>query len=150
MELLTAGEWVLVGLVVIAVAFVALLVIRGRWLSRSGGMFECTLRLYLRERTTPWMLGSVRVRGETIEWFRSLSLSFGPAYYARRGDLRPGTQRTPGGEDNGQVYPGQVIVGFHDTRTDVSGEAAMAQDALTALQAWLEAGPPGRQYQGRG
>lgn len=65
-------------LLVLAVLLLALLAARRRWLSRSGGTFECSLRLRTAVPGAGWVLGVGRYNGGRLEWFRFFSFSVRP------------------------------------------------------------------------
>jgi hypothetical protein len=128
--------------VVTVVAPLLGLVLRRRWLGRSGGTFEASLRL----RSGPtasrgWSLGVGRYSGERLEWFRVFSVSLRPKRVYSRGELGVESRRTPSGAEAFALYSGHVVLGC---RTD-SGpiEIAMSDNASTGFLAWLEAAPPG-------
>ena len=59
----------------------------------------------------------------------------------RRDELRFVSQREPAGAEAFSLYAGHVVVTCATPVGDV--ELAMSPAALTGLQAWLEAAPPG-------
>jgi hypothetical protein len=135
-------------LAVLGVLSIAALVARRRWLSRSGGTFECSVRMNapssgarLAAGGRGWTLGLGRYSGDMLEWFRIFSFSLRPKYVFDR-SLRVGEQRTPEGAEAFSLQSGHLVVAvdLHDRR---SVEFAMSSSALTGLLAWVEAAPPG-------
>lgn len=145
-QLLGSAEILILALALLFVAPVTLLALRRRWLSRKGGMFDCSLRLI--PDSTPgagWALGVARYEGESLQWFRSFSLALRPRLEFIRGDLRVGAQRNP--------EPAETVVLQGDQRVvevvmrNRHWELSMSSDSLTGLLSWLEAAPPGTGYQ---
>jgi Protein of unknown function (DUF2550) len=146
------------------------IVLRRRWVSRSGGTFELSFRqppaghaLAVGRSlvqppgavepgavsTTPatasargWTLGIGRYSGDVLECFRIFSLSPRPRRRLDRGAVTYLGQRVPQGMEVHAIYAGHVIIACSTPRGLV--ELALAPDALTGLLAWLEASPPGR------
>ncbi len=118
---------------------------RRRWLSRSGGTFECSVRMRPSEpgHARGWTLGLGRYEDDVLEWFRIFSFSPRPKYRFGR-SLDVGQQRVPTGAEAFALYSGHLVVpvGLADGRT---AEMAMSEGALTGFLAWLEAAPPGHQ-----
>ena len=134
---------------VLAVIVVPLIFLFGRrrWLSRSGGTFECSVRVA--GGATPgatslsrgWTLGLGRYAGENLEWFRIFSFSPRPGHVFSR-SMQVRGRRTPHGAEAFSMYAGHVVteVALDDDRTV---ELAMSESALTGFMAWVEAAPPG-------
>jgi hypothetical protein len=142
-------QWVVdsVGVLLLLVLLYALcLVIRRRWIARSGGTFDLSLRDHHRARTEKvgrgWVLGVGRYSGDALEFFRIFSVSPRAMRVLERGDLQYQGQRSAIGPEAHALYAGHVIVVLE--RTDGPVELAMAEDALTGFRAWLESAPPGR------
>ena len=122
--------------------FVALIV-RRRWLSRSGGTFEASIRVRSTKSGRGWVLGLGRYTGARLEWFRALWLSPRPKESFARVDLEVvGCFRTPFGSEAFALYSGHVVIECRTPAGQV--ELAMSEDSLTGLLSWLEAGPSGR------
>jgi len=51
-----------------------LLVIRRRWIARSGGTLEFSIRVRSSRVGRGWVLGVARYNGDVLEWFRVFSL----------------------------------------------------------------------------
>jgi hypothetical protein len=121
---------------------VAALIVRRRWLSRSGGTFEASIRVRPTKAGRGWVLGLGRYTGGELEWFRVFSLSPRPKESFSRVDLEVVGRRTPAGSEAFALYAGHVVI---ECRTPAGAvELAMSEDSLTGLLSWLEAGPPGR------
>ena len=164
-------QWVadVVGAALLLVLLFGLgIVLRRRWVSRSGGTFELSFRqpppghppvvrqppahagaaqsgtVSTQAATSArgWTLGIGRYSGDVLECFRIFSLSPRPRRRLERGTVTYLGQRTPQGMEVHAIYAGHVIIACSTPRGPV--ELALAPDALTGLLAWLEAAPPGR------
>jgi hypothetical protein len=140
-------EAILDGLAVLAVlllvGFLALFV-RRRWLGRSGGVFECSIRTKApKNPTSPrgWKLGVGRYTGNQLEWFRIFSFSPRPRYVLGRGAQVTG-RRTPPGAEAFSLSQGHSVIEVAP-EPGVVIELAMSERALTGFLAWTEAAPPG-------
>ena len=128
-------------LLVLAVLLLALLAARRRWLSRSGGTFECSLRLRTAVPGAGWVLGVGRYNGGRLEWFRFFSFSVRPRQTFPRGRVRVVDTREPDPVEAVSLTAESRILALEvgpQTR-----ELAMSQDSVVGLLAWLEAAPPG-------
>ncbi|MGJ3509134.1 DUF2550 domain-containing protein [Enemella sp. A6] len=144
-------EWF--GVVLIGV-FVALIVIatplvwlfaRRRWLSRSGGLFDCAVRSVDAAASPDWVLAAARYSGEDLEIFRIFSLSFRPKWQFRRRLIEIVGQREPDATEAVVLFEGQ-----HIARLQIEGQEwdiALDPQSLTGLMSWLEAAPPGPAHQ---
>jgi len=128
-------------LLVLGVLLLVLLAARRRWLARSGGTFECSLRL---RTTTPgagWVLGVGRYHGGCLEWFRFFSFAVRPRETFPRGRVRVVDTREPDPVEAVSLTADSRILALEvgpQTR-----ELAMSPDSVVGLLAWLEAAPPG-------
>lgn len=128
-------------LLVLAVLLLLLLAGRRRWLSRSGGTFECSLRLRTSTPGAGWVLGVGRYNGGRLEWFRFFSFSVRPRHTFPRGEVRVVETRDPD--------PVEAVSLTADSRVlalevgSQTRELAMSEDSVLGLLAWLEAAPPG-------
>ncbi len=118
------------------------LVVRRRWISRSGGTFEVSVRVRSTKAGRGWILGVGRYSGELLEWFRVFSLAPRPKLVFRRWELEYVGRRDPAGAESYSLYTGHIIVSCR-TPTGLL-EVAMSPDALTGFLSWLEAAPPGQ------
>lgn len=114
---------------------------RRRWLTRSGGSFDCALRRVGSE-AAPWQLGMARYHGEYLEWFRVFSLGFRPRYRMRRTTMT--VHQTRAAEPQDQLFGGEHVltVEFGRDPRQRTVELAMDQDSGTGMLSWLEAAPP--------
>lgn len=131
-------------LVLLPFLLVVLLVVRRRLISREGGTFELSLRDADRGTAGDgrgWVLGLGRYRDDSLEWYRIFSPLPIPKRTWRRGELVLRSHREPSQAERYAVYEGSVVVVCRTPAGDI--ELAMAPRALTGLQSWLEAGPPG-------
>jgi hypothetical protein len=142
------GWWPVIDVVLLVVVLLAPLVWllgRRRWLTRQGGLFDCSLRRRGR-RAGGWVLGVARYTGEYLEWFPVFSLSFRPGMRVYRSDAHVSAQRRPEYDEVASLYDGSEIVTLC-----VAGagecEVAMSRSSLTGLMSWLESAPPGIRYQ---
>lgn len=125
-----------------------LLVVRRRVIARNGGTFELSVRIGARGRQPQagrgWVLGIGRYYEEHLEWFRIFSPAPRPRFSWARTDLTITGQRDPEGPEAFALYGGHRIV---ECRTpDGTVELAMSVSALTGFSAWLEAAPPGTDW----
>lgn len=146
MDWLGITELVALTLVVLLLVPVVFLSGRRRWLSRQGGLFDCSLRLSTSTPGTGWVLGVARYSGDNLEWFRAFSLSLRPRLIFPRSQSRAGVQREPDPIESVLLYDDQRIVRL-ELADGQSWELAMAVASLTGLLSWLESAPPGSHYQ---
>ena len=147
---MSAWQWLLdsAGVVLLVViGYGLLLVVRRRVLSRHGGTFELSVRVRSSQAGRGWVLGLGRYRGDRLEWFRIFSPSPRPRLAWDRQDLRIAGQREPDGQEAFALYGGHVVVECTTPRGPV--ELAMSPSALTGFSSWLEAGPPGADWDRR-
>jgi len=132
----------------LALCYGALLVVRRRLLSRHGGTFELSVRTSARIRASQagrgWILGIGRYQGERLEWFRVFSPSPRPRHSWLRSHLEIVGQREPSGPEQFALYGGHLVVECRTPHGSV--ELAMSQSALTGFSSWLESGPPGSDW----
>lgn len=140
-------EWLLDvcgALLLLIVLYGAGLIVRRRLLSRHGGTFELSHRASPDRPDRGWVLGLGRYSGETLEWFRVFSLSPRPKHSWRRDELEYDGQRHPLGAEQASLYPDHLVIRCQ--APDGVVELAMSVSSLTGLQAWLEAMPPGTDW----
>jgi hypothetical protein len=125
-----------------------LLVIRRRVLARAGGPYELSARIGRRGRQPQagrgWVLGLGRYRDDELEWFRIFSPSPRPRRSWWRSQLEITGQREPSGAEAFALYGGHVVVECSTPSGPL--ELAMSRSALTGFSSWLEAGPPGTDW----
>ncbi len=133
---------VAVGVAVLVALVVGVLVARRRFLSRSSGTFECSLRTTTARLGKGWVLGLARYEADRIEWFRVFDLSPRPRRVMQRSDLHVQERRYPTGPEVYAVMNGSVVVRCSYDRKPL--ELAMSDQAYTGFASWLEAAPPGQ------
>jgi hypothetical protein len=133
---------VIAALVVLVLVGLVLLALRRRFLTRSGGTFDCSLRLRAGGHGKGWALGIGRYAGDSLEWYRVFSYAARPREVLARRDLEILDRRAPVGPEVFSLLAGAVVVMCRDN--DRSVEFAMSPDALTGFLAWLESAPPGQ------
>lgn len=134
-------------LLVLFLAYGIALIVRRRVLSRHGGTFELSYRVRSERAGRGWLLGLGRYSGETLEWFRIFSLSPRPKATWTRSDLVYDGRRAPEGAEEMSLYPEHLVIEL--TSRDAALELAMSPASLTGFQAWLEARPPGTDWDQR-
>jgi len=127
------------------VVYGAGLMARRRFLARHGGTFELSHRLRDTEDGRGWALGMGRYSGERLEWFRIFSPSPRPRVIWEREALSYDGRREPLGVEQASLYPDHVVIRCQTVRGGVV-ELAMSEASLTGFQAWLEARPPGTDW----
>jgi hypothetical protein len=148
---MSAWQWLLDSagvLLLVVIGYGLLLVVRRRVLSRHGGTFELSVRVRSSQAGRGWVLGLGRYREEQLEWFRIFSPSPRPRRTWQRSHLQITGQREPSGAEAFALYGGHVVVECRTPRGPV--ELAMSSSALTGFSSWLEAGPPGSDWDQRG
>ncbi|GAC1530535.1 MAG: DUF2550 domain-containing protein [Marmoricola sp.] len=117
-----------------------LLVVRRRWIQRSGGTFELSWRRRSGADGRGWVLGIGRYSHDELQWFRIFSPSPRPRETLRRDNLRYLGVRVPGPDEAAALYPDNVVVRCAAEAREF--EISMSSRALVGFQAWLEAAPP--------
>ena len=144
---MTWWEWLLDAcgaLLLLCVLYGAGLIVRRRLLSRDGGTFELSHRYRMDTPERGWVLGLGRYSGETLEWFRVFTLSRRPKRSWRRDELKYDGRREPLGTEQASLYPDHLVIRCQSPQGPV--ELAMSMSSLTGFQAWLEARPPGTDW----
>jgi Protein of unknown function (DUF2550) len=138
---LDAG-WLLVVVLVIAVACATGIAARRSLIERGGGSVECGLR---RARDRRWRLGLAAYWPDELRWYPVFGLGLRPGEVFARSTLTVVSRRPADPVEMTSVGVGTVVVEC-DTGHGAAGrvELALSADALTGFLAWLEAGPPGR------
>lgn len=143
-------EWLIdtAGVVLLlALGYGAGLIVRRRLLSRHGGTFEMSHRIRRGRTGRGWVLGLGRYSGERLEWFRIFTLSRRPKAAWDRTELAYRTHRDPEGDELTSLFPDHLIIVCDSPEGEV--ELAMSASSLTGFQAWLEAQPPGADWDRR-
>jgi Protein of unknown function (DUF2550) len=126
----------LVLVVVLAALVVVAFLIRRRLLLTGLG----AVTMWLRPAGSPrWAVGVAWYGGDTLLWYRALSLSVRPQQRLCRADFRIDGRRQAGRED--VVLPAEVVV--LECRTDAGPqELAMEGSTVTGFLSWVESAPP--------
>ena len=103
-------EWVALALVLVLLVPVVFLGVRRRWLSRQGGLFDCSVRLSSKSPGSGWALGVARYSGDNLEWFRVFSIALRPRLIFPRSQARAGAQRDPDPIESVFLYDEQRIL----------------------------------------
>lgn len=143
-------QWLLdiVGVILLlALLYGIALIVRRRLLARHGGTFELSCRLHAERTGRGWLLGIGRYSGQSLEWFRIFSLSPRPKRVWARDHLSYSGRRRPEGAEELSLYGGHVVASCR--YLDQPLELAMSEASLTGFQSWLEAGPPGTDWNRR-
>ena len=131
-------------LLLVFLCYVIALVARRRLLSRHGGTFELSHRVRSERAGRGWLLGIGRYSGERLEWFRIFSLSPRPKRTWDRSQLSFLERREPAGPEEHALYPDHLVVELGSR--DGVVELAMSPASFTGFQSWLEARPPGADW----
>lgn len=131
-------------LLLLGASYGFLLVVRRRLIARNGGTFELSVRVRSTRAGRGWVLGLGRYHAEDLEWFRIFSPSPWPRRRWARADLRIVSQREPSDPESFALYSGHRIVECATPQGTVS--LAMSPSAVTGFSAWLEAAPPGTDW----
>ncbi len=145
MEILGIAEWAALVIAVVLLVPMVFLAVRRRWLSRQGGLFDCSLRLSTKTPGAGWALGVARYSGDNLEWFRVFSPSLRPRLIFPRSVSHAGAQRDPDAIESVALTFEQRIL-MMEVDDGQSWELAMSTASLTGLLSWLESSPPGARY----
>ncbi|MFL6107409.1 MAG: DUF2550 domain-containing protein [Marmoricola sp.] len=140
-------QWLLdsAGVLLLAVVgYGLLLVVRRRVLARNGGTFELSVRVRSQVAGRGWVLGLGRYHGDQLQWFRVFSPWPRPRLCWARVDLEITGQREPTEPESFALYSGHRIVECRTPSGPV--DLAMSPSAVTGFSAWLEAAPPGTDW----
>jgi Protein of unknown function (DUF2550) len=143
------AAWFFAAFLVLLVLAAAGIAARRFLLERTGANVECGLR---KDRGT-WRLGVASYRMEELCWFGVFGISIRPEETFPRRDLAVVSRRPPTEDEISILGPDRIVVECQLGDTPPAGpvepagppgvELALAEPALTALLAWLEAAPPG-------
>jgi hypothetical protein len=131
-------------LLVLPLLYGVALIVRRRLIARNGGTFELSYRMRTAHPGRGWLLGLGRYSGDTLEWFRIFSLSPRPRMSWSRQHMTYSGRRELVGAEEMSLYAGHVVVCC--STPDGPFEIAMSEASLTGFQAWIEAGPPGADW----
>jgi hypothetical protein len=126
---------VLLGVALVAVAVAFLL--RRRFLLSGLGAVTMWLRPV---RSPRWSVGVAWYGGDTLLWYRGLSLSVRPQERFCRSELQVESRRGPNRED--LALPSDVVV-LSITTAEGPRELAMDTSTVTGFLSWMESAPPG-------
>ncbi|MFW3172904.1 DUF2550 domain-containing protein [Geodermatophilus sp. CPCC 206100] len=133
---MTTALLVVAGVLVVAVVVAFLL--RRRFLLSGLGAVTMWLRPGSSGR---WSVGVAWYGGETLLWYRALSLSVRPQHRLCRAGFRVEGRRPAGSDD--VALPPDVVVLSCDTG-DGRRELAMEPSTVTGFLSWVESAPPVR------
>jgi hypothetical protein len=120
------------------VAVVVAFLLRRRFLLSGLG----AVTMWLRPEGAPrWSVGVAWYGGDTLLWYRALSLSVRPHQRLPRADLRVESKRSAGRDD--LALPGDVVVLTCATPLGPR-ELAMEPSTVTGFLSWVESAPPVR------
>jgi hypothetical protein len=131
---MTTAVLIVVGLLL--VAFVAAFLLRRRFLLSGLG----AVTMYLRPPgAARWSVGVAWYSGETLLWYRALSLSVRPNRRMCRSQFQIDARRRPTGADL-SLPPDSVVL---TCRTGAGPhELAMDPSTVTGFLSWIESAPP--------
>ncbi|CAA9252923.1 MAG: Secreted protein [uncultured Blastococcus sp.] len=126
---------VLLGVAIVAVTVAFLL--RRRFLLSGLGAVTMWLRPV---RSPRWSVGVAWYGGDTLLWYRGLSLAVRPHERLSRSELRVDSRRSAGRDD--LALPADVVVLAISTPSGPR-ELAMDNSTVTGFLSWMESAPPG-------
>ena len=122
----------------VVVAVVVAFLLRRRFLLSGLGAVTMWLR---RPGSTRWSVGVAWYGGDTLLWYRALSLSVRPQQRLWRAGLRIEGRRDVGAQD--VSLPADLVVLSCSTDTGPA-ELAMEPSTVTGFLSWVESAPPVR------
>lgn len=138
---LDAG-WLLVIVLVVALAAATGIAVRRTLIERGGGSVECGLRRTVDRR---WRLGLAAYQPDELRWYPVFGLGLRPGEVFARRTLSVVSRRPADPAEVTSVGSGTVVVECDiGEGTEQRVELALSDDALTGFLAWLEAAPPGQ------
>ena len=130
-------EFVLLVLAVVAVGLIVAFLLRRRFLLSGLG----AVTMWLRPPDSRWSVGVAWYGGDTLLWYRALSLSVRPNQRLCRSELAIESRRAPG-RDDPALSPDSVVL---RCRTGAGlRELAMDPSTVTGFLSWVESAPPVR------
>jgi Protein of unknown function (DUF2550) len=136
---LDAG-WLLVIVLLLALACAGGIAARRTLIERGGGSVECGLR-HAGERR--WRLGLAAYQPDELRWYPVFGLRLRPGEFFARRALTVVSRRPADPVEMTSVGSGTVVVECATGKAAERIELALSEDALTGFLAWLEAAPPG-------
>jgi hypothetical protein len=136
---LDAG-WLLLVVLVLALAGATGIAGRRTLLERGGGTVECGLR---REGEQRWRLGLAAYQPDVLRWYPVFGFRLRPGEVFARHALSVVSRRPADPVEETSIGSGTVVVECDTGPAAARIELALREDALTGFLAWLEAAPPG-------
>jgi hypothetical protein len=136
---LDAG-WLLLVVLVIALAGATGIAVRRTLLERRGGTVECGLRRAAERR---WRLGLAAYQPDELHWYPVFGFRLRPGEVFARHALSVVSRRPANPVEETSIGSGTVVVECETGKAAGRIELALSEDALTGFLAWLEAAPPG-------
>jgi Protein of unknown function (DUF2550) len=127
----------LVLLCAVVVAVTVAFLLRRRFLLSGLGAVTMWLRPV---RSPRWSVGVAWYGGDTLLWYRGLSLAVRPHERLSRSELRIDSRRSAGRDD--LALPADVVVLAISTPSGPR-ELAMDTSTVTGFLSWMESAPPG-------
>ena len=136
---LDAG-WLLLVVLVIALAGATGIAARRTLIERGGGTVECGLR---RAGDRRWRLGLAAYQPGELRWYPAFGFRLRPGEAFARHELSVISRRPADPVEETSIGSGTVVVECETGDAAARIELALSEDALTGFLAWLEAAPPG-------
>ena len=136
---LDAG-WLLLVILVIALAGATGIAARRTLIERGGGTVECGLR---RAGDRRWRLGLAAYQPGELRWYPAFGFRLRPRVAFARHELTVVSRRLADPVEETSIGSGKVVVECETGEAAARIELALSEDALTGFLAWLEAAPPG-------
>ena len=132
--------WLLVVVLLVAVACALGIAVRRTLIERGGGTVECALRLAGDRR---WRLGLAAYQPDELRWYPVFGVRLRPGEAFARHALIVVSRRLADPVEATSVGSGSVVVECAIGPAAELIELALSEGALTGFLAWLEAAPPG-------
>ena len=123
-------------IVLVAVLWLILIVVRQRVLVRSRGGIPVAVR----GPGTRWRYGIGRFAGEELQWFGVLGLGTRPSRSLQRKELEVVGRHQVSADDRAALPAGAVIVELRDSGGPIT--LGLGEGAYTGFVSWLEATTP--------
>jgi hypothetical protein len=130
-------EFLLLVLAVVAVGLVVAFLLRRRFLLSGLG----AVTMWLRPPDARWSVGVAWYGGDTLLWYRALSLSVRPNQRLGRSELAIESRRAPGPDDPALSSDAVVL---RCRTNDGPRDLAMDLSTVTGFLSWVESAPPVR------